>query len=342
MKKIISILLSATCVLSSLCVANANKEINVTLNGEKIFFDVAPQIINERTMVPLRAIFEALGATVDWNGDTQTLTSTKNDITVKLTINDSTMYVNNTPVILDSPAFIIDGRTLVPLRAISEAYQANVAWDSDTSTALITAEGVSYVAPTFDDISANITQISGFIAKGMYLEAIQECENAKSWHKLSPEDTDKINALQNEAQTKYNEYEKAEEAKMLDVYASVLLRQYRLKMKDPSSFKLNSVYAGFDSSIYSNYNFVAVVDVSGKNSFGAITRSTYTMLLQTDTGRYILDLKDYSESMADDAWGGSKIQWMDITTKALKLQMNAPNTLTKLDTNMITRLVLSV
>lgn len=73
-------------------------------------------------MVPLRAIFEALGATVDWNDATQTVTSTKGNTTISLTINNPTMYVNGTSVALDSPACLVGARTLVPVRAISEAF----------------------------------------------------------------------------------------------------------------------------------------------------------------------------------------------------------------------------
>lgn len=115
----------------------ANDNITVKIDGQQIAFDVQPQIINSRTMVPLRAIFEALGATVDWNSETQTVTSTKNNTTISLTINSPTMYVNGMAVTLDSPACIIVDRTLVPVRAISEAFGTNVDWDGSTSTVII-------------------------------------------------------------------------------------------------------------------------------------------------------------------------------------------------------------
>ena len=88
-------------------------------------------------MVPLRAIFEALGATVDWNGETQTVTSTKDDTTISLTIDNPVMNVNGEEVTLDTSACIVDGRTLVPVRAISEAFKLKVDWDNDTKTVKI-------------------------------------------------------------------------------------------------------------------------------------------------------------------------------------------------------------
>ena len=108
-----------------------NTGISVYINGNPVTFDVPPQIINDRTMVPLRAIFEALGASVDWNQETRTVTSIKNGTAIKLTIDSNTMYVNNNTVTLDSPACIVDDRTLVPVRAISEAYNATVEWNGD-------------------------------------------------------------------------------------------------------------------------------------------------------------------------------------------------------------------
>ena len=119
---------------------NTNSGITVTLNGKALQFDVQPQLINSRTMVPLRAIFEALGATVNWNGDTQTVTSSKGNTSISLTINSSTMYVNGSPITLDSPACIIDGRTLVPVRAISEAYGVKVEWQQATQTVVLTEQ----------------------------------------------------------------------------------------------------------------------------------------------------------------------------------------------------------
>ncbi len=117
-------ILSASAVMPVM----ANDDITVALDGNILEFDVAPQIINDRTMVPLRGIFEALGATVEWDQATQTVTSQRDGKVVKLTINSPVMYVDNEEVTLDSPACIVDDRTLVPVRAISEAYGTEVKW----------------------------------------------------------------------------------------------------------------------------------------------------------------------------------------------------------------------
>ena len=110
----------------------------IVKNGVASELDVPAQIINSRTMVPLRAIFEALGATVEWNDATRTVTSEKDGTTVKLTIGEANIYVNGQAKALDVPAQIVDSRTLVPARAVAEAYGCNVGWDNDTRTVTIT------------------------------------------------------------------------------------------------------------------------------------------------------------------------------------------------------------
>lgn len=104
----------------------------VLLNGQQLAFQVPPVIENGRTLVPLRAIFEPLGATVQWDADTQTVTSTKGSTVIALTLGQTTAYINNNPVLLSVPAKAINGRTMVPLRFVSEALGCEVNWDADT------------------------------------------------------------------------------------------------------------------------------------------------------------------------------------------------------------------
>lgn len=141
LKKFLCTLLSAAMITAAAASPSfAADDISVTLDGRKLSFDVPPQIINERTMVPLRAIFEALGADVDWNQATQTVTSSKDDITIRLTIDSNIMYVNGNTVVLDTPACVVNERTLVPVRAISEAFNTTVDWDNDTRTVIISSQ----------------------------------------------------------------------------------------------------------------------------------------------------------------------------------------------------------
>lgn len=137
-KKILTVLLSLA-MMSNVCalVGYANGGISVTLNGEALTFDVQPQLIDNRTMVPLRKIFEAMGAVVDWNNDTQTVTATKGDERVIATINSKNVYINGETKTLDVPPMVIDDRTLVPVRFVAEAFGANVEWNESTQTVII-------------------------------------------------------------------------------------------------------------------------------------------------------------------------------------------------------------
>lgn len=137
-KKLSTILLSLVMIFNTCGVIGyADDGITVTLNGDKIEFDVQPQLINDRTMVPLRKIFEAMGAYVDWYGDTQTVVATKDDKVITAKIDDTKLYINDEVKILDVPPMIIDGRTLVPARFVAESFGANVDWDGATQTVVI-------------------------------------------------------------------------------------------------------------------------------------------------------------------------------------------------------------
>jgi len=157
MKRITALVLSMLLILSMSIslTASADSGITVKLNGKALAFDVQPQIINGRTMVPMRTIFEELGATVEWDQETQTVTSARDDVTVKLTIGIPNIRINQqNPIELDTAPCIIDGRTLVPVRAISEAFHMNVEWDGSTQTVLITLPNVNMTA--YNELKDNI------------------------------------------------------------------------------------------------------------------------------------------------------------------------------------------
>jgi len=128
-------------------VLNANEgEINVTIDGELVNFDVAPQIIGGRTMVPMRAILEALGAGVEWYGDAQTIVATTaSGEVIHLGIGSNTVIVNNRRIDMDVAPIISDGRTLVPARFVAEAMGMSVEWDERINTVAITLPHIQQV-----------------------------------------------------------------------------------------------------------------------------------------------------------------------------------------------------
>lgn len=109
----------------------------VFLNQKQLSFEVKPVIENGRTLVPVRTIFEAMGAEVGWNAASRTVTASKGAITVSMPISASTAKVNGSSCKLDVPPQIRNGRTLAPLRFVGEAFGGRVSWDSNTRTIYI-------------------------------------------------------------------------------------------------------------------------------------------------------------------------------------------------------------
>ena len=117
----------------------ADNTIKVLYNGEVVETDVAPQIINDRTYVPMRAIFEKFGAYVKWDGDTKTITAKKNSKTITMQIDSTTMTKNDETVEEDVAPTIVNDRTLVPVRAVSELLGLDVEWDESDKEVAITS-----------------------------------------------------------------------------------------------------------------------------------------------------------------------------------------------------------
>ena len=142
MKKIIPIILLLTAVMST-STALADENITVMLNGQAMDFDVAPIIQNVRVLGPVRAIFEELHCSVDYTDidGRQIITAKLNENnSIGLVIGSDEMQIHNQKIKLDTAPIIVNDRTLVPLRAVSEAFDYDVNWDEDTKTVTISKE----------------------------------------------------------------------------------------------------------------------------------------------------------------------------------------------------------
>lgn len=138
-KKLTALFLACILCIGATAFAQ-NSKVTVELNGEPIVFDVEPKIVNDRTMVPLRAIAEALDAFVFWNETDRSVLFSKGDMVAMLQIGNPKLFLNNDSLELDSPPVIVSDRTLVPLSVISESFGATVAWDDATKTVSITMD----------------------------------------------------------------------------------------------------------------------------------------------------------------------------------------------------------
>ncbi len=139
MKKLLSILIATLC-LTSIFVVSAETPIKVSVNDVPVTMDVHPVIENDRTLVPIRALIEALGGTViTWDADTATahIQSERGDI-LSIQIGTKTLFMNGEAYPIDVPAKIIGDRTMVPLRVISETLKYDVEWIAETREIKIT------------------------------------------------------------------------------------------------------------------------------------------------------------------------------------------------------------
>lgn len=128
-KKVTFAVLLVLILESAICVAQPASTIEIYINNQKVISDVPPVIYKDRTLVPIRVISEYLGATVLWNDKDKTVKVYLDGRQVILKINDTKALLDQQTVVLDVPAMIIDSRTMVPLRFVSEALKAEVLWN---------------------------------------------------------------------------------------------------------------------------------------------------------------------------------------------------------------------
>ena len=136
-----NVLLGVWMVLGLVVATGAEAQgISVVVDGKPLAFQGAgAQRLNGRVMVPMRGTFEALGATVEWLPATRTAVAKKGDVNLELTIGERIAKLNGKDVLLDVPATVLKGSTMVPLRFIGEALIADLVWDSRTRTVRISS-----------------------------------------------------------------------------------------------------------------------------------------------------------------------------------------------------------
>ena len=113
---------------------------DMLVNGSKRAIDdkgTVPVILNGRTLLPVRAVVEAMGGTVEWDSESRTVTLSKNNEVLRLVIDSQTAYINGTPHSLDSAPVIINERTMLPIRFIAESFGFDVEWDAEGRRVII-------------------------------------------------------------------------------------------------------------------------------------------------------------------------------------------------------------
>jgi hypothetical protein len=116
--------------------------IQVIIDGKEVQFDVKPVILKGRTLVPMRAIFKSLGMEVEWDNEKRTARGSNAATKIEFTIDSDKAYFNGEKVSLDVPAKLIDGRTLIPLRILSELLGYKVVWVEESQMILISRQDI--------------------------------------------------------------------------------------------------------------------------------------------------------------------------------------------------------
>ena len=164
MKKSISILL-VFMIFMSFSVSAHVLPFHIKLDGRYLEFPQSPIIENNRVLVPLRTIFEALGATLHWEDSIKTATAVRGDIVVKVDIINKSVTVNGVSVHCDVPPMIVNDFILVPVRVISQSFENLVDWDNETRTVIITS---------YDDVSIYVNRkLGGFWINKSYFDEVK-------------------------------------------------------------------------------------------------------------------------------------------------------------------------
>ena len=123
--------------------ASAGNGVRVVVNGEELAFADAQPFLdgNGRTMVPIRAVGEAMGCEVYWNRESKTIYLFRDRVNAAMTIGKKEITVMGVKKPMDTSATLQNGRTLVPVRFIAEAFGAEVTWNAATRTVSITDTG---------------------------------------------------------------------------------------------------------------------------------------------------------------------------------------------------------
>lgn len=116
------------------------RDIHVIVDGREVIFDVPPMTVYGRTLVPMRAIFTAMGADVQWDGQTRTVRAERDGVVVSLREGSDVLVRNGENITLDVSVVTVDGRILVPTRAIAESFGAEVRWDDIFRTVTIVSQ----------------------------------------------------------------------------------------------------------------------------------------------------------------------------------------------------------
>ena len=165
-KRLLSIAVALVLAVSLVpaCIAHADDDIRVTIDGQELIFaDQRPVIVDGRTLVPVRGVFESLGFEVDWDDNTRSAVLVRHDFTVIIPIGSAAFTVNGRAYNLDVPAQIIGGRTMLPIRLPLESVGYDVDWDAAARTVVILTARQHYSGEAGDNVTWTLDTSTGVL-----------------------------------------------------------------------------------------------------------------------------------------------------------------------------------
>lgn len=275
MKKIITGILTAVGVMLMSTAAFA--QVSVYIDSEPLKTDNEPIIENDYTLVPMRAVFEALDAEVRWAAEERAVVAYKGTSVIQMIIDSKTMYLNGTEIELDVPARIINDRTYVPLRAVSENLNAQVEWNGENRTVSITTNKTEHKINQ-KDIRKDIKSDDGTVLISMIF-TYPQIDN--------PQNDENINAFNYESQSRAEERLKSS----AELYRELAQQAYDTAKNSGESFKELFIYSGYDVG-YDYFGRISLAE-QGVLSEGAYTQPDYF-------GTYNYDLNSGKELLISD------------------------------------------
>lgn len=140
----------------------ASPTLKVMLNGNPVSFEVPPHLENNRVLVPLRAVFDAIGATINWDQTTQTATVTRANLEIVMPINSTHATVNGQVWEMDVPARMVQQRIMIPLGFVGKTLDGSAGWEPDTNTVYLAYPPAAGLTPlSVKVVSAKVNLRSG-------------------------------------------------------------------------------------------------------------------------------------------------------------------------------------
>lgn len=161
------------------------KPVSIDINGERLNPPVPPLILNDRTVVPVRAVFEKMGASVEWDAKTQQVSVKSPATSILLKIDSTIVNVNGSEEQTDMPAKIVNDSTMIPLRFVSEKLGLNVVWDANTRIITITT-------PVVHDGTTQIKDVVVSSESGKTLVKVEATGAIDNYSKIDLDSPDRL------------------------------------------------------------------------------------------------------------------------------------------------------